>query len=421
MSFSQAVSGLNAASSNLDVIGNNIANSATSGFKSGSISFADMFAGSKTGQGVKVAGVLQDFNDGTTTTTNRGLDIALSGNGFFRLADANGAVYYSRNGQFSVDNQQRLVNGQGLSVTGYPATGTPPTIQQGAQPVPLTIPNTLMPASPSSTGTMVANLNSSQAVVATTPFDANDNKTYSYSTTFTTYDSLGNAHDNDLYFVKSAANTWDVYSKDTSNPAGATKPVGTLNFGSNGQLTSTTALTLDDKGNRVPGDVLENNTLSLQMDAGTTGATVPAVALNFTNSIQQNTGASAIGSATQNGYAAGNMTGYTINDDGTITGSYSNQKTQLLGQITLSSFANNEGLQSEGNNVWSATQASGQAITGVAGAGGLASMTSGALEASNVDQGKELVNMIVAQRNYQANAQTIKTQDQILNTLVNLR
>jgi len=424
MSFSQAVSGLNAASSNLDVIGNNIANSATSGFKSGSISFADMFAGSKTGQGVKVAGVTQDFNDGTTTTTNRGLDIALSGNGFFRLADANGAVYYSRNGQFSVDNQQRLVNGQGLSVTGYPATGTPPTIQQGAQPVPLTIPNTLMSAKPSTTGTMVANLNSSAKVPTITPFDSSKSDSYSYSTTFTTYDSLGNAHDNDLYFVKSAnpANSWDVYSKDTTDPTAKADPIGSLNFDSNGKLANVTALTLGADGNPVRGVILENNTLQLPMQMGGNGATAPQdVALNFTNSIQQNTGASAIGSATQNGYAAGNMTGYTINDDGTITGSYSNQQTQLLGQITLSSFANNEGLKSEGNNVWSATQASGQAITGVAGAGGLASMTSGALEASNVDQGKELVNMIVAQRNYQANAQTIKTQDQILNTLVNLR
>jgi len=143
--------------------------------------------------------------------------------------------------------------------------------------------------------------------------------------------------------------------------------------------------------------------------------------VNFTNSIQQNTGASAIGSLTQNGYAAGSMTGYTINNDGTITGSYSNSQTQLLGQIVLSSFANNEGLKSEGDNVWSASAASGQPITGVAGSGGLAKMTSGALEASNVDTSKELVNMIVAQRNYQANAQTIKTEDQILNTLVNLR
>lgn len=413
MSFSQAVSGLSAAASNLDVIGNNIANSATSGFKSGSISFADMFAGSQTGQGVKVAAVTQDFNDGTTTTTNRALDVALSGNGFFRLTDAAGAVYYSRNGQFSVDANQNLVNAQGLHITGYPATGTPPVIAAGAQAVALTIPTTLMSAKASVTGTMVANLNSTETTPTTTTFSSSDSTSYNYNTTYTTYDSLGNSHDNDLYFVKSAANTWDVYSKDSSVTGSTAAKVGTLKFNTNGQLASTTDAT---------GAATANNTLSLSMNVATNGASTPqTVAVNFTNSIQQNTGASAIGSKTQDGYAAGSMTGYTINDDGTITGSYSNQKTQLLGQIVLSSFANNEGLQSEGDNVWSATAASGQAITGIAGVGGLAKMTSGALEASNVDTSKELVNMIVAQRNYQANAQTIKTQDQILNTLVNLR
>lgn len=127
MAFSQAVSGLNAAATNLDVIGNNIANSATYGFKSGTASFADMFAGSKVGLGVKVAGITQDFTDGTTTNTGRGLDVAISQNGFFRLVDSNGSVFYSRNGQFKLDENRNLVNMQGLQLTGYPATGTPPT------------------------------------------------------------------------------------------------------------------------------------------------------------------------------------------------------------------------------------------------------------------------------------------------------
>ncbi len=125
MAFSQAVSGLNAAATNLDVIGNNIANSATYGFKSGTASFADMFAGSKVGLGVKVAGITQDFTDGTTTNTGRGLDVAISQNGFFRLVDSNGSVFYSRNGQFKLDENRNLVNMQGLQLTGYPATGTP--------------------------------------------------------------------------------------------------------------------------------------------------------------------------------------------------------------------------------------------------------------------------------------------------------
>src|SRR5471032_1547196 len=416
MSFSQAVSGLSAASSNLDVIGNNIANSATVGFKTATASFADMFAGSQTGMGVKVAAVTQNFNDGTTTTTSRGLDVALSGNGFFRLADSSGTVYYSRNGQLSLDANRNLVNMQGLSVTGFPATGTPPTIAAGAQPVALSVPTTMMSAKSTVGGTMVANLNSTDTAPKTATFNSSDDTSYNYVNSITTYDSLGNAHDNNVYFVKSAtvANSWDVYSQDSSVTGSTAAKIGSLNFSTSGTLVSTA----DAAG------VVSTPATSLVLPMNTTanGAATPqTVALSFQGSIQQNTGSNSIGTLKQDGYAAGQMTGYQINNDGTISGVYSNQQTQLLGQIVLSNFSNPEGLKSEGDNVWSSTQSSGQPITGVAGAGGFGTMTSGALEASNVDLSKELVNMIVAQRNYQSNAQTIKTQDQILNTLVNLR
>ncbi|MEE8728873.1 MAG: flagellar hook protein FlgE [Rahnella inusitata] len=415
MSFSQAVSGLSAASSNLDVIGNNIANSATVGFKTATASFADMFAGSQTGMGVKVAAVTQNFNDGTTTTTSRGLDVALSGNGFFRLADSSGTVYYSRNGQLSLDANRNLVNMQGLSVTGFPATGTPPTIAAGAQPVALSVPTTMMSAKSTVGGTMVANLNSTDTAPKTATFNSSDDTSYNYVNSITTYDSLGNAHDNNVYFVKSAtvANSWDVYSQDGSVTGSTAGKIGTLNFSSSGALTST---------NAADGTTQTGLSLTLPMNNTANGAVSPqTVALDFTGSIQQSTGSNSIGSLTQDGYAAGQMTGYTINNDGTITGTYSNQKTQLLGQIVLSSFSNPEGLKSEGDNVWTATSSSGQAVNGIASEGGFASITSGALESSNVDLSAELVNMIVAQRNYQSNAQTIKTQDSILNTLVNLR
>lgn len=151
------------------------------------------------------------------------------------------------------------------------------------------------------------------------------------------------------------------------------------------------------------------------------GADPATFSLSFLNSMQQNTGANNIVATTQNGYKPGDLVSYQINDDGTVVGNYSNEQTQLLGQIVLANFANNEGLASEGDNVWSATQSSGVALLGTAGTGNFGTLTNGALEASNVDLSKELVNMIVAQRNYQSNAQTIKTQDQILNTLVNLR
>lgn len=217
MGFSQAVSGMNAASSNLDVIGNNIANSATSGFKAGSVSFADMFAGSQTGMGVKVAGITQDFNDGTATTTNRRLDLAISQNGFFRMQDSSGGIYYARNGQFKLDENRNIVNMQGLNLTGYPATGTPPTVQQGANPVPLSIPQDMISAKATTSGNMVANLTSTHDVIAeaTSPFDPDNPDTYSFVNNMTTFDSLGNRHEINVFYVKRAedatdGNTWDV-------------------------------------------------------------------------------------------------------------------------------------------------------------------------------------------------------------------
>jgi flagellar hook protein FlgE len=423
MAFSQAVSGLNAAATNLDVIGNNIANSATYGFKAGTASFADMFAGSKVGLGVKVAGITQDFNDGTTTSTGRALDVAISQNGFFRLTDANGSVYYSRNGQFKLDENRNLVNMQGLQLTGYPATGTPPTIQQGANPVGLSIPNTLMAAKATNTASMQINLNSTDALPATTPFDPTNSDTYNKKGTVTVYDSLGNSHDMNVYYVKTAGNTWDVYTQDSSISGAGFNKAAQMGFGTNGQLDTVTNYTAN-------GTVPETWTLAptanaqpqINIGVGTLNGSAPGTfSLSFANSMQQNTGSNDIVATNQNGYKPGNLVSYQINDDGTVVGNYSNEQTQLLGQITLANFANNEGLKSEGDNVWSATQSSGVALLGTAGTGNFGTLTNGALEASNVDLSKELVNMIVAQRNYQSNAQTIKTQDQILNTLVNLR
>lgn len=404
MAFSQAVSGLNAAATNLDVIGNNIANSATYGFKSGTASFADMFAGSKVGLGVKVAGITQDFNDGTTTNTGRGLDVAISQNGFFRMVDANGSVFYSRNGQFKLDENRNIVNMQGLQLTGYPVAGTPPTIQTGANPQAISIPNTLMAAKPTDTASQQINLNSTDTAPtkAFNVADTSDPDSYNKKGTVTVYDSQGNAHNMNLFYVKdTAANSWKVYSQDASVPGSAATLATTLTFNASGVLTG--------------GGQVNVTTATIP------GATPATFALSFANSMQQNTGANNIVATNQNGYKPGDLVSYQINDDGTVMGNYSNEQNQVLGQIVLANFANNEGLKSEGDNVWTATQSSGVALLGTAGTGNFGSLTNGALEASNVDLSKELVNMIVAQRNYQSNAQTIKTQDQILNTLVNLR
>jgi flagellar hook protein FlgE len=205
-----------------------------------------------------------------------------------------------------------------------------------------------------------------------------------------------------LFYVKdTAANSWKVYAQDGSVAGSTPSLATTLTFNASGVLTG---------GGQV-------NITTATMP----GATPATFAMSFTNSMQQNTGANNIVATNQNGYKPGDLVSYQINDDGTVVGNYSNEQTQVLGQIVLANFANNEGLKSEGDNVWSSTQSSGVALLGTAGSGNFGTLTNGALEASNVDLSKELVNMIVAQRNYQSNAQTIKTQDQILNTLVNLR
>lgn len=202
--------------------------------------------------------------------------------------------------------------------------------------------------------------------------------------------------------MKTGDNNWQVYTQDSSDPNSIAKTATTLEFNANGTLVD---------------GAMANNIATGAIN----GAEPATFSLSFLNSMQQNTGANNIVATTQNGYKPGDLVSYQINDDGTVVGNYSNEQTQLLGQIVLANFANNEGLASEGDNVWSATQSSGVALLGTAGTGNFGTLTNGALEASNVDLSKELVNMIVAQRNYQSNAQTIKTQDQILNTLVNLR
>lgn len=403
MGFSQAISGMNAASKQLDVIGNNIANSATVGFKSASISFADIYAGSKVGMGVKVASVLQNFNDGTTTSTNNSLDVAISGNGFFRLVDSSGQIYYTRNGQFQLDAERNIVSADGLKLTGYLATGTPPQIQQGAAPGPLKISQEMLNASATSKASLQTNLNSNSKVPEKQPINATDADTFNYSTTITTYDSLGNQRNVQLFYVKTADNQWDVHYLDSSDPNATLQTLGKMEFDSSGKLISDPEMTINLNGLNGSAD----NTFTLSLASST----------------QQNMGKElgSVKTPIVDGYAAGDLVGYSINDDGTIYGVYSNQQTMLLGQIAMADFANVNGLESAGNNNWRSTLNSGAEVLGSANSGTFGSLASGAVESSNVDMSQELVNMIVAQRNYQSNSQTIKTQDQILNTLVNLR
>jgi len=407
MSFSQGLSGLNAASQALDVVGNNIANSQTVGFKSGTIAFSDVYAGSQVGMGVQVAGVNQNFNDGVLGQGNSSLDMAISGDGFFRMVDEAGSVFYSRNGQFETDENGFIINSQGMYLSGYQATGTPPTILPGAEVGPIQIPTDQMGAKASETGNISGNLDSgTEAVdVAAHPFDPADVESYSSISQVDAYDSLGNKHTVNLYYVKTGDNKWTVYSSDTTSPVldGAGNPTY-----------SSLALEFDPSGQLV------TNPATLAVNGASYNGAEPLVlTMDLTGMTQQAT-ETAMNSPSTNGYPPGAMNGYVVGDSGEIIANYSNGQSQLIGQVVLANFANPGGLSSEGNNCWSETPQSGQPVVGVSGTGNLGTLYGNKLEMSNVDLSQEMVNLIVYQRNYQSNAQTIRTQSEILQTLVNL-
>ncbi|MFS8975719.1 flagellar hook protein FlgE [Cupriavidus necator] len=407
MGFGQGVSGINAAAANLDVIGNNIANANTVGFKQSTTQFADVYAGSKIGLGTTVNSVVQSFTQGNIEATNRSLDVAITnGNGFFRLVGTDGSVHFSRNGQFQRTDDGRIVNAQGLQLTGYP----PAAAGGGALPQPLVVSATQMP--PQATGSIKAQFNlDSGSTVPTTAFSSAPgalptSAMYNYSSSMTVYDSLGNSQQVIAYFGKSAAaptvaggTDWTMNATDAAgNPLGGA-PV-TLSFDSSGKLVSTNpaAITLTAPA--------ANGAAALSMKLDLTGTTQFGV----DNDVK---------SLAQDGFASGSLLGFAIESDGTIRGSYSNEQTQMLGQVVLASFGNAEGLKAEGGNTWAATGASGQPIIGVPG-GSRGQLLSNAVEASNVDLSAELVNLIIAQRNYQANAKTIETQNQVMQSLVNM-
>ncbi|GAA5110681.1 flagellar hook protein FlgE [Alloalcanivorax gelatiniphagus] len=396
MGFSQALSGLNAAATNLDVVGNNIANSQTVGFKGSTTQFADVYTGALAGQGVRVAAVLQDFSNGTLESTGRNLDLGINGGGFFRFQQGE-QVVYSRNGQFSLTADGYLENAQGARLTGFPAgVGT------GGQPGVLQVPAGSMQAVPTSAVKASFNLDATSPNVdrATVPFDATDSDSYTYANTGTAYDSLGVQRTMTTYFTKTADNTWEVRVAVDGNPDNAN--VGQLVFNGNGTLDEVAS----NYGNYTftPGGGADALNFSLDFD-GTT---------QFGQDF-------ALDSLTQNGYTAGALVGVTFDEVGNIIGNYSNEKSQVLGTIALANFRNPEGLEMVGDNAWVESGASGQALLGLAGQGQFGSLEPGSLENSNVDLTSALVDLIVAQRNYQANTQTIKVQDEVLQSAVNLR
>lgn len=402
MSFSQGVSGLGVAAANLDVIGNNIANSGTIGFKSAAATFQDIYAGSRIGLGASVSGIVQNFTQGVTQSSSRPLDVAiLSGDGFFRMSSTSGEVMYTRNGQFTKDKDGYIVNANGLRLTGYGVNASGGI--NGGTPSAIQIPTQAMMPNATTGVDAEFNLDSRSTVPTKTPFDATDSATFNYSNAVgPVYDSLGNPHDLSVYFVKTAAG-WDAHGTydGTAITAGA---LSSMTFGPNGNLTAPAGGTIV-----LPAKNFGNGSSPVNITIDLTGTT-------------QVGASNGISKLSQDGYTSGVLTSFSINPDGTITGKYSNEQSKLMGQVVLSSFANPNGLEPKGDNMYAETQASGSALTSTPGEGTKqGSLAAGALESSNVDLTSELVNLIVAQRNYQANAQTVKTQDQVMQTLMNIR
>lgn len=426
MSFQQGLSGLNAASKSLDAIGNNVANSNTVGFKSSQAQFADVYASSLTGAGsnqvgigVKVATVAQQFTQGNVSSSNNPLDIAINGGGFFRMSDA-GTITYSRNGQFQLDKDGYIVNSAGLHLTGYTADLNG-VLATGA-PADLNINTADLAPNETTTINGVLNLDSRQAAIdqTVTPFDMTDPTTYNNASSVSVFDSLGNSHVVQSFFVKvsplpadppGTQAAWNVYGAIDGTLL--TTPVGGLM----GAITFQSDGTIDTGATTMPFAAIPFPV--------STGATTPiggaaGINLDFTGTTQYGATFS-VNSLTQDGYTSGRLSGFNVSADGLIVGRYTNGRSSTLGQVVLANFTNPNGLQPLGNNLWASSATSGQELVGTPTSGSLGTLQSSAVEDSNVDLTAELVNMITAQRVYQANAQTIKTQDQVLQTLVNLR
>lgn len=405
MGFQQGLSGLNAAARNLDVIGNNVANTNTVGFKSSRAEFADAYAaslngggGSNPGIGVSVADLAQQFTQGDVTTTGNSLDIAISGGGFYRMTDS-GSITYTRNGQFKLDRNGYIINAQGMQLTGYPADASG-AINAGV-PQPLQLGTADVPPRASATASVAVGL-SANATVPTVPFDIADGASYAGGTSLPLYDTLGREHALGLYFRKVADNAWEVHGSVDGTALGA--PLGTLSFNTDGSL------------NAGASTIPMNVAVPVGADAG---GTLP-IELSMAGVTQFGTEFS-VSALEQDGYASGRLAGFSVGSDGTILSRYTNGVTMARGRVALANFANPQGLQPLGDNQWAETADSGAPLVGSPGSGTLGILQSGAIESSNVDLTAELVNMIMAQRVYQANAQTIKTNDQLLQTIVNLR
>ncbi|MBS0053965.1 flagellar hook protein FlgE [Yersinia sp. Marseille-Q3913] len=394
MSFSIANTGLSAVTEQLNTISNNIANSATKGYKSSRTEFGSMYAQSQP-LGVAVTGVSQSISkEGSINRTDKAMDLAISGGGFFVVKDSAGDTAYTRAGAFDTDNNGKLVNSAGLKLQGYPADALG-NLQTGII-TDLQVNSAGIPAKASSKLELMANIQATANVPTTAVFSPTDSNSFNFSTTSTIYDSLGREHALSQYFIKQAAGEWKVeYTVDSVRVGTA----HTLEFDQHGVLDPATAQKTALSGNFSP-----------------TGAAAYSIDINYSGSTQFN-GAFIATKNKSDGYTAGSKNGERIESDGSLYATFSNGERMLQGKLVLANFANPNGLATKNGTSWSETGKSGAALLGAPGTGLLGNVEAGALESSNVDLTAELVGLMTAQRNYQANTKIISTNDSMMNAL----
>lgn len=402
MGIQQGLSGLSASAKALDIVGNNIANASTVGFKAGSGRFASVYAAaskSAAGLGVRVSSNYTNYGQGNFTATANPLDVAISGSGFFLVNDK-GVDAYTRDGQMQIDKDGYLVNSTGSRYRGFALSQTGSSIDTSLlTEIKLTFNE--QPPMATSKASMQLNLESEAVEKPLANFNQYDPDTYNSATSMTIYDSLGAENVSTLFFNKVGTNQYAVTVSVNDSPA---QTVGTVIFNGDG--------TVDQTASGMP----------YQIDyTPSDGATDPAsFKLDFNNATQFGANFS-VNSLDQDGMPPSRLIDFNIAENGVIYGRYTNGSSSKLAQLGLANFRSTQGLQAVGNNLWLQTGESGPPVVALPGASGTGTLLSGTVEDSNVDLTAELVNLINHQRMYQANSQTIKTQDQVVQTMLNIR
>ncbi|WP_174298035.1 flagellar hook protein FlgE [Sphingomonas bacterium] len=420
MTFYTSLSGLQAAQTDMSVISHNLANVATTGFKKSRSQFADVIASNLTsnprtivGSGVVVKENRQEFTEGSLTTTGSALDLTISGDGFLAVK-TNGntpQIDYTRNGALTVDTNRNVVDAQGSFLQVYPVdTDGNPTATGTDGLMNLTLPQTSGTPKATTAISLDVNLSSNSTVPSTTTFDRTDPTSYNNSTATTVYDANGNAETMTSYYVRTpstgtdGSSNWSVHSYLDSQPltvGGSSDPV-TLTFDAKGTLTAPTTATKFDAVQPTG----STTTQSLSLDLG--GSTQVASAFS-------------VAARSQDGKASGQLSGVSVDEAGVVTATFSNNDSKKLGMVAIANFTDPTGLRQLGNSYWSATGISGAAKLGSANEAGFGGLISGKLEGSNVDITEELVNLIAAQRDFQANSKALDTQSQTIETIFNIR